>query len=121
MSEILNPVSIDPKEQEFDPLFHSMGWWNLNETDATEKLKGSLPHTFILICSDSPYEDLLLVFVNSKGNIMAKPIHIMGKSPSWRFMNGINRLHSNLKSLLIQMMDCNLEDLNPLIDPNHSV
>lgn len=117
MSGILKSKPNDCTQHGFDQIFRSIGYWNLNETNAMEHVRQYRPFTFVLISTDSPYEDLLLVFVNSKGVVTTKPIHIMGENPTWKFMNGNLKIHPNLKSLLKEMMDCNLEDLNPLIEP----
>lgn len=113
MSEILN-LQIFPKDGEnFYSLLASLGWKNCAEDLAFKLLQNQQPYTFLLIPGANSLEDMLLIFVDSKGEIKTKPIHIIAKQFPRKFINGGNQVYSNLKLLISKMMGCNISDLKP--------
>lgn len=93
------------------------GWSVLDGTEsAKEILKDAPAYTFILGLSHTGFEDILLFYVDCNGAFRIKPIHLIQKPPSVKIMNGTNRIYPDIRNLILDMMECSLDQLNPIFE-----
>lgn len=92
--------------EELVSIFKAKGWnCTPDNEEAKKMIVGKPPFSFILTGTFSSSEDGILCYIDRKGKMKEKPIHVLQNRPNLRVMNGTNFFFSEIEALIKHMME----------------